>query len=399
MKRVVRAKNLHPSWLTFVLMIGILVGSMLAVINRWNFVNSAAWYGFAATCMMFVYVFPKHTFAVIAFVAGLLIGLVRSASVLMHGENLPEQWDFVVSTRDWFAERIDSALPETESRLSMAYLLGIKDGLPGKLSDELKAVGLAHVVVASGAHLSILVGMVKKVFGRVSRFAVVFFSELLILLFMVMVGWTPSIMRAGIMTTLELLTWYIGRRFAPWRIILTTMTITILINPLYWTNLGWLLSFASLGGIMILGPMLTRFLYGKEKPNFVAGIILTTVAATLMTLPITLYYFGSISIIAVVANLLILPTLPYVMGLVFLTGLFAGVPGVGVAVGFVTEKLLQYHIAVVEFFAAQKYFIIEVPIGNPWVYILYIVVLAPFVAGVVIKRRKLRWKYFENMLK
>ena len=87
----------------------------------------------------------------------------------------------------------------------------------------------------------------------------------------------------------------------------------------------------------------------------------------------------SISIIAVVANLLILPTLPYAMGLVFMTGLFAGVPGIGVAVGFVTEKLLQYHIAVVEFFAAQKYFIIEVPVGNPWVYILYIVALALFV--------------------
>ena len=381
MKRVMRAKNLHPSWLMFVLMIGILVGSMLAVINRWNFVNSVVWYGFAVVCMMFVYVFPKHTFAVIALVAGLVIGLVRSASVLMYGENLPEQWDFVVSTRDWFAERISSALPETEAKLSMAYLLGIKDGLPKKLNDELKAVGLAHVVVASGAHLSILVEVVKKIFSKTSRFAVMFFAELLILLFMVMVGWTPSIMRAGIMTTLGLLAWYIGRRFAPWRIILTTMTITILINPLYWTNLGWLLSFASLGGIMILGPILTRFLYGKEKPNFVAKIILTTIAATLMTLPITLYYFGSISIIAVVANLLILPTLPYVMGLVFATGLLAGIPGVGAVVSFAAEKLLQYHIAVVEFFAAQKYFIIEVPVGNPWVYILYIVVLVLLVVG------------------
>ena len=69
---------------------------------------------------------------------------------------------------------------------------------------------------------------------------------------------------------------------------------------------------------MILGPKITKYFYGEKKPGFIGETVITTLSATLMTLPITLYYYGTISLISVVANLLILPTLSYAMGLVFL---------------------------------------------------------------------------------
>ena len=177
---------------------------------------------------------------------------------------------------------------------------------------------------------------------------------------MAMVGWTPSILRAGIMAILNLLAWYVGRRFEAWRIILIVAAFTLMINPNYLINLGWLLSFASYGGIMILGPRLAKFFYGEKKPGFISSIILTTVAATLMTLPVTLYYYGQVSLISVLANLLILPTLPYAMGLVFLTGVCAGISGIEVAVSFLATKLLDFHILVVEFFGGMKQFLIEI---------------------------------------
>ena len=334
--------------------------------------------------------------------SGVIIWAILRAVIIGTGENSSEIEDFglsdiMFSARDWFAGRIESIVPETEAKLGLSYLLGLKAGLPKDLSESLRAVGLTHIVVASGAHLAILVEIAKKIFGKISRFAGVLFSGVLIVLFMAMVGWTPSILRAGVMSVLTLITWYFGRKMAPWRIILLTAAGTLLINPDFITNLGWLLSFASFIGIMILGPKVTRFFYGKKKPGFIASMIITTISATLMTLPITLYYFGQISLISVLANLLILPTLPYAMGLTFLTGVLADIPGLGTIISWCATKLLDFHIFIVELFGEWTQFLIKIDKYQMWVYILYIVVLGPFLIG-LIRRKVVKLRQVNNFL-
>ena len=196
---------------------------------------------------------------------------------------------------------------------------------------------------------------------------------------MAMVGWTPSILRAGVMVILNLAAWYVGRRFDPWRIIIIVAAFTLMLNPMFLINLGWLLSFASFGGIMILGPKMTQFFYGERKPGFVASVIMTTISATLMTLPITLYYYGTISLISVVANLLILPTLSVAMGLVFMTGVVSGIPGMDLVVSWCATRLLDFHIAVVEFFGKMKWFMVEIEPYQLWVFLFYGLIIGLFV--------------------
>ena len=162
---------------------------------------------------------------------------------------------------------------------------------------------------------------------------------------------------------------------------------TLMIDPMFVENLGWMLSFASFAGIMMLGPKFTRYFYGEKKPGFVAETVITTIAATVMTLPVVLYYYGQISLISVVANLLILPTLPYAMGLVFLAGITAGIPGVEVAVGFVATKLLDFHIAVVSFFGEMEQFLIKIEPYQIWVFLIYLAVGG--VLGVGLFRKKM----------
>ena len=299
----------------------------------------------------------------------------------------PEPGDWVLMIRNWFAERVKRLIPEPQVNLGLSYLLGMKAGLPDDLSESLRTVGLVHIVVASGAHLSILVEIARKIFGKLSRFAGLLFSVLFVVFFMATVGRTPSIMRAGIMTILTLLAWYVGRKFEPWRIILIVAAGTLLVNPMFIINLGWLLSFASFAGIMVLGPRLKKFCFGKKKPGFVAEVIITTVAATMMTLPIILYYYGTVSLISVVANLLILPTLPYAMGLVFLSGVMAGLPGVEMAVGWLATKLLDFHIAVVDFFGGMKSFLVEIEPYQAWVFLIYLLIFVPLAIGLI--RRKM----------
>lgn len=283
----------------------------------------------------------------------------------------PEPGDLTLKIRNSFAERISKLIPDLEAKLGLSYLLGMKSGLPDDLNEKLRVVGLVHIVVASGAHLGILVGIVRKLFGNLSRMVELMFSILFIVLFMTMIGWTPSIMRAGLMTILTMVTWYCGRKMAPWRMILIVAAITLLINSMFLIDLGWLLSFASYAGITIVGPKLTQFFYGNKKPKFIASMILTTISATLMTLPITLYYYGQISFISLLANLLILPTLSWAMGLVFLAGIFVGVPVIETVISFLATKLLDLHILVVSFLGEQRQFLVEISPYNNWVFGIY----------------------------
>ena len=299
----------------------------------------------------------------------------------------PEPGDAILGVRNFFATRIKTQISTPQSDLGLSYLLGMKAGLPDELNEQLRVVGLTHIVVASGAHLSILVEIARKIFGKISRMTGVIFSVLFVVFFMSMVGWTPSIMRAGIMAILTLLAGMTGRKIEPWRIILIVAAGTLLMNPMFVIDLGWLLSFASFGGIMIVGPRLTKYFYGDKKPNFVAETIITTIAATIMTLPITLYYYGQISLISVVANLLILPTLSCAMGLVFMVGVVAEIPIVGMAIGWCATKILDYHIAVIGFFGKMDNFLIKMEPYQPWVFGIYVAIGGILAIGMIRKRR------------
>ena len=300
----------------------------------------------------------------------------------------PEPGSWVLNVRNWFAERIRGLVSEPEVQLGLSYLLGLKMGLPDELDENLRVVGLTHIVVASGTHLSILVEVARKIFGRLSRFAGVLFAGLFVVFFMAMVGWTPSIMRAGLMTLLTLVAWYSGRVVAPWRLILMVAAVTLMIQPSFVINMGWQLSFASYGGIMLLGPKLVKYFYGARKPGMIGSLILTTVAATMMTLPIILYYYGMMSLVSVVANLLILPTLPWVMGLTFMTGVVAGVPWIEGVVAWCVTKMLDYHMAVVGWFVGMREFVVEVPRYQWWVYLIYATIVGVLTGGLIWKKRR-----------
>ena len=384
-------KTLHQSWGVVILALGVIVGAILGVVFRINYFASPIFVVVAILIFVLMYIKPKFLMVGFCFLAGMMLMFFRVTTVLLDSPEIETNEMtgtemLVYEARDWFSERIENAMPKREASLGKSYLLGMKTGLDKDISENLKLVGLTHVVVASGAHLSILVEVARKIFGRVSRFSGLLFSILFILFFMTMVGFSPSILRAGVMAILTLASWYVGRKIAPWRLILITMAFTLILNPMFLTELGFLLSFASYIGIMMLGPSISKFFYGEKKPGFVASVIITTVAATLMTLPITLYYFGQVSIISILANLLILPTLPLAMGLTFAAGVFQ--------FGFLAEKLLDFHILIVEWLASMEQFLIKIERYNPAVFLIYLIILIPFLWWFF--RRVFRWTRDRN---
>ena len=299
----------------------------------------------------------------------------------------PEPGDIPLKFRNWFAGNIKNYLSDEESALGLGYLLGMRSSLPDGLDEKLRIVGLTHIIVASGANLSILIGFSRKFFGKISRFTGLFISIFLVIGYVGIVGLAPSMTRAGLVSILSLLAWYVGREFRPWRILLIVAGLTLLINPMYIIDLGWLLSFASFAGILILGPALTKFFYGDKEPKIIGATLLETISASLLCTPILLFFFGNFSFISLLANLLILPTISIAMAISFATGLCFFIPPIAQVFGFLSHLLLSYHLSIVNFFGEQHLFLLQIPPNQPQVFFLYLFII-PLIYVTIRKSRK-----------
>jgi len=252
--------------------------------------------------------------------------------------------------RDSFSAGVREAIQEPEASLATGFLVGQKTALPEKLGNELRLLGLTHIIVASGYNLTILVRFARRFFAKLSRFSALSGAGFLVYGFMQITGLSPSMARASLITGLSLLTWYFGRKIHPFVLLPFSAAITVIINPSYaWGDIGWLLSFTSFIGIIILSPLLHGYFWGDKKPGPIRQVVLETMSAQILTLPIIAYIFGQYSPVAILANLLILPLIPFAMFLIFVAGVVSLI-SVAIApfVGFPAEIVLRYMTRIVD---------------------------------------------------
>ena len=291
--------------------------------------------------------------------------------------------------RDWFADAIRKGIPEPQASLGIGYLTGQKSALPPDLAEALQIAGLSHIVVASGYNLTILVRLARRLFIKASKFLSVFASGIMIASFVAMTGLSPSMTRAGLVSSLSLLTWYYGRQFHPFVLLPFAAAITVLWQPSYaWGDLGWQLSFAAFAAVMIVGPLLQQYFFGEKEPGMIRQVLGETVAAHIVTIPIVVPAFGVLSNVAIPANILIVPLVPLAMLLTFIVGVTALImPSLAEIVGIPATWLLHYMTYTAETLAGLPW--AQTPIVTPgWAIVVYIALL---VAGCVYMQRKTRF--------
>lgn len=257
----------------------------------------------------------------------------------------PYPGDVARRVRDWFASGVRTAVKDPEASLGIGYLTGQRSSLPESLDEELRILGLTHVVVASGYNLTILVRLARRVVARISKYLAACVALALVIGFMAVTGLSPSMSRAGLVAMLSLAAWYYGRSTHPVVLLLVSAAITVLWKPAYaWGDIGWYLSFGSFIGVLLVSPLLQHYFWGvAKKPGVLRQIVVDTLSAQLLTLPIIIFVFGSYSPLALPANLLILPLVPLAMLLTFIAGVGSLlVPTLAVCWGLPAQLILQY---------------------------------------------------------
>lgn len=219
-----------------------------------------------------------------------------------------------------FNAGMESSLPEPAASFGLGLLIGQRSTLPQEITDALTAVGLVHIVAVSGYNLTIIVrGIGRLKLG--SKYQKLVLSLALIVGFVLVTGFSASIVRAAIVSGLGLWAWYYGRQFKPLVLISFAAAITGLWNPFYvWGDLSWYLSFLAFFGVLVIAPVIAGQLF-RNPPKLLTMVLLETLSAELMTLPLILMTFGQLSIIALVANVLVVPLVPLAMLLSAVAGL------------------------------------------------------------------------------
>lgn len=287
-----------------------------------------------------------------------------------------ENADIARDIRDKFAGAVRRVVGDPQSTLGIGYLTGQRTALPEDLNENLRILGLTHIVVASGYNLTILVRFSRRLFSRISKYLSVLAGFLLTFSFILVTGLSPSMTRAGLVTGLCLIAWYFGRTIHPFVLLCFAAGLTTFINPSYvWGDLGWYLSFAAFGGVLVLAPLIMHYFWGEKRPNSLMQIVVETSSAQLVTMPIIALAFGQYAPLAIISNLLILPFVPLAMIATFLAGIGSLILGAtGKWIALPAELILGYMTYVVEHLATIPIAIAEIDFSSAWLITSYVLI-------------------------
>jgi competence protein ComEC len=283
---------------------------------------------------------------------------------------------WILQTKKKFTETLTEVLIEPQNSLLGGLLLGAKRSIPESLTEQFNKTGMSHIVAVSGYNITIIalgIGWLLQRLGLHKRISF-FVSIPVIILFVIMIGASASAVRAGIMGILLLLAFNVGRLSVAANSLAFTASVMIALNPqILAFDVGFQLSFAALIGIVYLIPILEP--YFSWMPIDVRKYFLATLSAQTFALPLLLYYFGTLSLIAILPNLLILPMIPITMLFGFLTGI-TGLVWIKLSLPFayVTKLLLSYILGIIGFFASLPFASISWQISFYIMLIYYLII-------------------------
>ena len=250
-------------------------------------------------------------------------------------------------------QRMKRTLENTVSRVFdeevrgvvLAILTGERGALDEQSESDLEESGLMHLTAVSGLHCGFLIMLVGSFFlGNPWLKAVAGYP--LLLCYMMMVGGSPSVVRACVMVAFPLLAPFLNREDDPPTSLGAAALVILLANPFSAASVSFQLSFAAVAGILMVTPRMSTYLIGLKHWKYrwagklwagLCASISASLGALFLTVPVSAWYFKTISLAAPLANLLVLPVMTVVFAAsLIVTVLCAISPGFAVLSPLVT---------------------------------------------------------------
>ena len=304
-------------------------------------------------------------------------------------------------------------LPEKIASLFIGIVFGDRSMIDEETVQNFNASSLSHILAVSGMHFTFLISgviiLLKDFLGRKKTYIL---GIVVILLYMVITGFSASIFRAGIMGILMLISKLIYRKNDIWTSISISLLFMIIYNPFLIFDIGLQLSYCAMIGILFFQKMIYKYLikkilkikklrYHPKKwiMTFISKIleyISVTISAQILILPIMIYNFHSISVYFLFSNLLAsFITEPlFIISWIFLFWIIICMP----VAKFISILIIFFYKLLILFSKLGQLPYAQILVERPYLFftIIYFLVLTLILIYNTLKTSKLRYATFQR---
>ncbi|MCM1020807.1 MAG: ComEC family competence protein [Muribaculum sp.] len=251
-------------------------------------------------------------------------GVALSAYVAANGVKVVAEKRTLMSRVRNFSSHM--ALLLDRSSLNDATIVFLKAALLGDASEArvtvgniFSASGLAHLLAVSGTHVAILTGVLTVLLFPLYllRFRRLLMACVLLLLwgYALLTGMAPSVVRAVVMACCFGLSFILQRTNAPMNAWLLAWTILLACDTGNLYNVGFQMSFAATGAILLIMPRINELMRGSHKVlNLSVGALAMSITAMAGSGIIAAYHYHTFPLLFVFANLPVGLLLPWLLG-------------------------------------------------------------------------------------
>lgn len=305
---------------------------------------------------------------------------------------------YVFKLKNRFQITTNQIFSEPSASFLNALLFGIRTNLPESLQKALSRTGTTHIIAISGYNITIIARLLSLVLvGYFLKRQQAFYLIVCgISLFVLLTGAEASVVRAGIMGVLVLFAGQTGRLSHTTNVLALSAFLMLWHNPESLRfDIGFQLSFLAAIGLIYLSPFLEEKFSFLPKTLELRASLATTLSAQIFVLPLLIYYFKNLSLIAPLANLLILPIIPWLMLFGFIA-IFLGIflINLGWTAGFLAWILMLYEIKMITLLAKIPGAVLEMKIEVWMVWLYYLLLILVFFLIKKTTKTNIVWRLF-----
>lgn len=271
--------------------------------------------------------------------------VVRACELVATAPSTRKATTVMADARVHLRERIGGVLQSDEAAIAEALLTGVQQGISDETMTAMRISGLVHILSVSGLHIGLAAGivffMLRALLALIPYVALRWPIKKIAavaamasaLAYTLLVGAPIPAVRSLLMIWLVLLAVILDRQALSLRVVAVAAIAVLVLYPASVLSPSFQMSFAAVTAIIALVEGTEKWQrnwlvekgFTARALVFVGALIITSVAATLATLPFTYYHFQQLNVYGVLANLLAMPLASlWLMPLVVVT--FIAVP-------------------------------------------------------------------------
>ncbi len=217
----------------------------------------------------------------------------------------------------------ESGLSQEAFSICSALITGYDDEIDQSVMEAFSHSGTLHVLSVSGLHVGLIYLVINFILQRADphdkrKFFRFLISCFALWTFALITGFSSPVLRATLMFTLLGFgkIYFRSQRNNQLNILLTSAFVLLFVNPFYLMDIGFLLSYLALFGLIYFQPALAK-LWAPENTvlTYLWQSTSASLAATISTLPVTLYFFKQFPLWFFFCNMVVVPATFLLMGL------------------------------------------------------------------------------------